>query len=212
MAKMMKLKQTDFTKGGRDISNTAIPLYQNTLKTLDQYIQNPYDTMDTILDKYYSNTSEQSDFLRNYKRAMANTSANNFASTGGGYSSSGQRAYNDNQRGWNDAMARLRDQGVANAANIQNGWFNQALQGAGAFHNAYNTGAEYSKTEQYNDIADQNNAFWNQFNIVNSQLMNQAGSVLQSIPNPWTQGIGAALKSGAVVEDAFIKDPTDALK
>ena len=193
MAKMAKKIQTDYTKGGHDISQTAIPYYQNTLTTLNNYIQNPYETIDTILDKYYRNTSEQSDFLRNYQRAMANTSANNFASTGGGYSSSGQRAYNDNQRYWNDAMARLHDQGVGSAANMQNAWYNQALQGAGAFQTAYKNGEDYSNIEQYNNLADQYNSFGNQF----GQAMGGVGKVLSAIPNPWTQAIGAGLQMGS---------------
>lgn len=189
---MAKKIQTDYTRGGHDISQTAIPYYQNTLTTLNNYIQNPYDTIDTILDKYYRNTSEQSDFLRNYQRSMANTSANNFASTGGGYSSSGQRAYNDNQRYWNDAMARLHDQGVGSAANMQNAWYNQALQGAGAFNNAYKLGEEYSNIDQYNNLADQYNSFGNQL----GQTASGVGQVLSAIPNPWTQAIGAGLQMG----------------
>lgn len=190
MAKIAKQTQTDFTRGGRDISNTAIPYYQNTLGTLNDYIQNPQGTMNNILDTYYSNDVNQSDFLRNYNRAMANASAGNYSATGGGYSSAGQRAYNDTQRYQNDLAARLRSQGVQNAANIQNAWMSQALAGAGAFNNAYNLGKPYSDVEQYNYLADQNNSFGNQL----AGLAGGAGQVLSAIPTPWTQAIGAGLQ------------------
>lgn len=181
MAKMAKKIQTDYTKGGRDISNTAIPYYQNTLTTLNDYIQDPYAQIDTIMDKYYSNNAMQGDFLRNYNRAMANTSANNFASTGGGYSSSGQRAYNDQQRYQNDLASRLQQYGVGQAFAGQNQLYGQALAGAGAFHNAYNTGKEYSDIEQYNNLADQNNSFWNQALGIGGQVLNAGGQVAAAL-------------------------------
>lgn len=190
MVKMAKKIQTDYTKGGRDISNTAIPYYQNTLTTLNDYTQDPYAQIDTIMDKYYSNNAMQSDFLRNYNRAMANTSANNFASTGGGYSSSGQRAYNDQQRYQNDLASRLQQYGVGQAFAGQNQLYGQALAGAGAFHNAYGLGKEYSDIDQYNNLADQNNSWTNQL----AGLASGAGQVLSSIPTPWTQAIGAGLQ------------------
>lgn len=190
--KMAKKIQTDYTRGGKAISDTAIPYYQNTLTTLNDYIQNPYSTVDTILDKYYGNNAMQNDFLRNYNRAMANTTANNFAATGGGFSSSGQRAYNDQQRYQNDLASRLQQYGVGQAFSGQQQLYNQALQATPAFQNAYNLGKEYSDIQQYNNLADQNNSFLNQISGIGSGV----GQVLSAIPTPWTQGIGAALQVG----------------
>lgn len=191
MVKMAKKTQTDYTRGGKAISDTAIPYYQNTLTTLNDYVQNPYETIDTIMDRYYGNNAMQNDFLRNYNRAMANTTANNFAATGGGFSSSGQRAYNDQQRYQNDLASRLQQYGVGQAFAGQNQLYNQALQATPAFHNAYNLGKEYSDIEQYNYLADQNNSFGNQL----AGLAGGVGQVLSAIPTPITQGIGAGLQA-----------------
>lgn len=207
MAKMAKQTQTDFTRGGRDISNTAIPYYQNTLGTLNDYIQNPQGTMNNILDTYYSNDVNQSDFLRNYNRAMTNASAGNYSATGGGYSSAGQRAYNDTQRYQNDLAARLRSQGVQNAASIQNAWMSQALAGAGAFNNAYNLGKPYSDVEQYNYIADQNNSFGNQLAGVGGQLLQGVGGALTFV-NP---ALGAGISALGNVASSQTIDPSSAL-
>lgn len=187
---MAKKTQTDYTRGGKAISDTAIPYYQNALTTMNDYIQNPYGTVDTIMDKYFSNNAMQNDFLRNYNRAMANTSAGNYSATGGGYSSAGQRAYNDQQRYQNDLASRLQQYGVNQAFQGQNQLFNQALAGTGAFNSAYQLGQPYSNIEQYNYLADQNNSFGNQL----AGLAGGVGQVLSAIPNPWTQGIGAGLQ------------------
>lgn len=207
---MAKKIQTDYTRGGKAISDTAIPYYQNTLTTINDYIQNPYNTVDTILDKYYSNDVNQSDFLRNYSRAMANTTANNFAATGGGYSSSGQRAYNDAQRYQNDLAARLRSQGVQNAANMQNTWYNQALAGAGAFGNAYGLGKDYSDIEQYNNIANQNNSFGNQVAGIGGKIMQGVGGALTLVPGVGT-AVGAGLMAAGKGIESMQIDPSSAL-
>lgn len=207
MAKIAKQTQTDFTRGGRDISNTAIPYYQNTLTTMNDYIQNPYSTVDTIMDKYYSNNAMQKDFLRNYNRAMANNTANNYSATGGGYSSAGQRAYNDRQRFWNDEAARLQQYGVGQAFAGQNQLFGQALTGAGAFNNAYNLGKPYSDVEQYNYVVDQNNSFGNQLAGVGGQVLQGVGGALTFV-NP---ALGAGLSALGNVASSQTIDPSSAL-
>ena len=59
MAKKAKKVQTDYTKGGRDISNTAVPLYQTNLQRIDEYNANPNAMTDANLEKYYTNTTAQ---------------------------------------------------------------------------------------------------------------------------------------------------------
>lgn len=209
MAKMAKKIQTDYTRGGKAISDTAIPYYQNTLTTLNDYIQNPYGTVDTIMDKYYSNNAMQNDFLRNYNRAMSNTTANNFAATGGGYSSSGQRAYNDQQRYQNDLASRLQQYGVGQAFAGQNQLYNQALQATPAFYNAYNLGKEYSDIQQYNNIADQNNSFLNQALGIGGQALNAGGQIAAAITGVPAFSAGGSLL-GNIASSQTI-DPSSAL-
>lgn len=160
MAKQAKIKQTDYTKGGRDISNTAIPLYKTNLERMDQYLSDPTQYIDDYRNKYYENTTEQSDFMRNYQRAMAQRTGANYAATSGGYSSEGQRAYDDTQRYWNDQASRLYDQGVANAASMAQNYYTNLINASPVYQKAYEQGKDYSDTERYNDLVDQASNNW----------------------------------------------------
>lgn len=204
---MAKQTQTDYTRGGKAISDTAIPYYQNTLTTMNDYIQNPYGTVDTIMDKYYSNNAMQQDFLRNYNRAMANTSAGNYSATGGGYSSAGQRAYNDAQRYQNDLASRLQQYGVGQAFAGQNQLFGQALSGSQAFNQAYGLGKDYSDIEQYNYLADQNNSFGNQLAGIGGQVLQGVGGALTFV-NP---ALGAGVSALGNIASSQTIDPSSAL-
>ena len=192
MAKKAKKIQTDYTKGGRDISNTAVPLYQTNLQQMADYNSNPSARTDEYLDKYYTNTSAQNDFLREYNRNMSNRAAQNYSATGGGYSSAGQRAYDDLQRYEDDLASRLYDQGVANARAMAQQDFNNLLQANTPYQNAYSLGKDYSDIEQYNNMVKQANAWNNQVGGVASGV----GKVFSTIPLGWTQAVGAGLQAG----------------
>lgn len=193
MAKKAKKIQTDYTKGGRDISNTAIPLYQTNLQQMADYNNNPSARTDEYLDKYYTNTTAQNDFLREYNRAMADKTAQNYSATGGGYSSAGQRSYDDLQRYENKLASQLYDQGVANAAAMAQQDFNNLLQSNTAYHNAYGLGKEYSDIQQYNNMVKQNNKWYNQI----GQVLPAVGSAIGGkFGGPVGSAIGGAIGNG----------------
>lgn len=193
MAKRAKKIQTDYTKGGRDISNTAIPLYQTILQQMADYNNNPSARTDEYLDKYYTNTTAQNDFLREYNRAMANKTAQNYSATGGGYSSAGQRSYDDLQRYENKLASQLYDQGVANAAAMAQRDFNNLLNAGNAYNQAYNLGKDYSDIEQYNNMVKQNNKWYNQI----GQVLPAVGSAIGStFGGPVGSAIGGAIGNG----------------
>lgn len=160
-AKQAKIPQTDWTRGGRDISNTAIPLYQENLTRMGDYLADPQAAMDSYLSKYYgSNAIQNQDFLRAYNRQIAQQMGNNFAATGGGYTSSGERALMDRQKALNDLAARLNQYGVKSSYDMANQDF-QNMRGANAdYYAAYGLGQPYSQNEQYNALADQQNKNW----------------------------------------------------
>lgn len=191
MAKQAKIKQTDYTKGGRDISNTAIPLYQENLTRMGSYLENPQESMDSYLNKYFSGTAEQSDFLRNYQKAMAGQTGSNYAAISGGYSSLGQSNYADQQRYWNDLANRLYSGNVTNAYSMANQDFANMLNANKSYNQAYELGELYSNIDQYNDLIDQSRNNW----IGN--VMNTAGDIGLSSGNPWGMAIGGALKVGS---------------
>ena len=185
--KRSKMKQTDFTTGGRDISNTAIPLWQKNLTRMNDYLDDPTSLQDKYMQKYYSGDSvDWSDAMRDYQRAMSKTTANNYSATSGGYSSSGQRAYDDNQRGWNDYISRLRNQGILNSYNMASNDYQNMLGANSAYQNAYGVGENYSKIDQYNDLASKANKNWY------SGVLKAAGQAGMASNNPWGMAIGAA--------------------
>lgn len=199
MAKEAKIKQTDWTTGGRDISNKAIPYYQEGLDQLHDYTKNVQNRLDPYIEKYINPASAaaQSDLIRNYQRAMGHQTAQNYAATGGGYSSANQLGYDDLQRYYNDYASRLYNQGLTAANQLANNEYN-ILQGSlGAYGNAYRLGENYSNIDQYNDMVDQANSnAW-------TGWMNTLGDVGLSSGNPYAMAAGAALKG---VGTAFGKD------
>lgn len=199
--KHAKKKQTDYNIGGKAISDTAIPLYQKNLTRMDEYLSDPTARQDMYLNKYYgADNVDQSDFLRNYKRAMGQTTANNYSATTGGYSSSGQRAYDDNQRYWNDYASRLRNQGVTNSYNMANQDYQNMVGANSSYLNAYGLGKAYSDVDQYNDAVNKANSNWY------SGVMSSVGKGLQAIPNPWTKAIGAGLSAAGSLTNNGAED------
>lgn len=160
MAKQAKMTQTDYTRGGRDISNTAIPLYQSNLTRMDNYLQDPMAYQNKYLQEYYTDTPTQNDFRRKYAQDMAKLTANNYAATTGGYASQNQQNYDQQQRNYNDAMARLWDTGVTSAYQMSNQDFANMLNANSSYNQAYQLGKAYSDVEQYNDMVDQVNSNW----------------------------------------------------
>lgn len=190
MAKMAKKSQTDFTRGGRDISNTAIPLYQNALTDISDYNANTQGYIDDYLNKYYTNTPEHNEFMRDYNRAMSNKTSQNYSATGGGYSSAGQRAYDDLQRYQDDLANKIYSNNVANAASMANQYYQNLLKSTDAYDRAYQQGKAYSDVQQYNDMVNKANSWTS----VLGNIASGTGKVLSTIPTPWTQGVGAGLQ------------------
>lgn len=158
---MAKVPQTDWTRGGHDISQTSVPLYQESLNTLGDILRDQTAYRQGLIDQYYgADTARNQDFLRAYNRAMGNTTANNWAATTGGYTSSGNKSYTDRQRYYNDLAARLQDYGVQSANTLMNTDVNNLLNANTSYNNAYRLGQPYSQVEQQNALADQANRNW----------------------------------------------------
>lgn len=199
--KHAKKKQTDWNIQGKNIADTAAPLSQKNLTRMDEYLSDPTAQQDMYLNEYFgANSAQSNDFLRNYQRAMANTTANNYSATQGGYSSSGQRAYDDNQRGWNDLASRLQGNNVLNAYNMANQDYQNMLAANNSYYNAYSLGKAYSDVDQYNDMADQANSRWY------TGIMDALGDAGIASGNPWGMAIGAGLKTGGALSSTDASD------
>ena len=193
MGKQAKIPQTDYTIGGRDINNTAIPYYKKGVTQLGNYMENVQNRMDPYLEKYINpaKAAEYSDFQRNYQRAMGQQTAQNYAATGGGYSSANQLGYDDLQRYYNHYASELYAQGLNQANQMAAQEYNMLTGALGSYGNAYNLGKEYSQNEQYNKLVDEANKNWW------SNLLTSAGDSIGSISmqsgNPMVMAIGGAI-------------------
>ena len=193
MGKQAKIPQTDYTIGGRDISNTAIPYYKKGVTQLGNYMEKVQNRMDPYLEKYINpaKAAEYSDFQRNYQRAMGQQTAQNYAATGGGYSSANQLGYDDLQRYYNHYASELYAQGLNQANQMAAQEYNMLTGALGSYGNAYNLGKEYSQNEQYNKLVDEANKNWW------SNLLISAGDSIASISmqsgNPMVMAIGGAI-------------------
>lgn len=204
MSKKPKRKQTEWNKQGKAIADTAVPLYEANLKRMDKYLANPQKAMDNYLKKYYDNNVEQSDFIRNYNRAMAGLTGQNYNATGGGYDSSNQRMYDDQQRYMNDLAAKLRDKGVTSAYDMATGDYRNMLVANPYYQQAWVNGQPYSQVDDYNYQVKQHNRFGNQL----MGVVGGAGQILSAIPTPMTQAIGAGMQT---VGNAFGLEDTAGL-
>lgn len=209
MSKKPKQKQTEWNIQGKQIADTAVPYYQQNLGRINDYLANPQGSMDDYLSKYYDNTAAQSDFLRNYNRAMGGATGQNVAASGGGFSSANQRNYDDLQRYQNDLASRLRDYGVTSAYNMAAGDYRNMLAANDAYRAAYGLGQPYSDTDQYNYMVGQTNKWYNQL----GGLLGTAGAAVGNLINPVvgaTIGAGIGNTLGDAMTVRFDGSPTTA--
>lgn len=124
---------------------------------------------------------------------MANATANNYAATSGGYSSAGQRAYDDQQRYMNDLYSRLRQYGIDSSAQLAQNEYNSLLNSFPALQTAYQNGQAYSDIERYNNMVDQNNSFMNQLGGVLPVVGGAVGSLFGPVGTMVGNSIGSTV-------------------
>lgn len=202
MAKKKPKKiQTDYTRGGKAISDTAIPLYKENLLRMDNYLDNPQALQDEYLQKYYTNTSYANDLNREFKRSMAQMTGSNYNATTGGFASQNQQNYDDLQRYYNDRAARLQDYGVTSAYNMASSDYQNMLAANPYYNAAYGLGRDYSDIQQYNNIVDQENK--NSWLGTVGQGLSAIGQGVSVLPG-WGTAIGAGLQfAGGALNSAY---------
>lgn len=199
--KKPKKIQTAYTKGGKAISDTAIPLYKENLLRMDNYLDNPQALQDKYLQDYFLDTQMERDLNRQYKRNMAQMTGSNYNATTGGFASQNQQNYDDLQRNYNDYFARLQDQGVMSAYNMASNDYQNMLAANPYYNQAYGLGKDYSDIQQYNNLADQYNK--NSWLGTVGQGLSAIGQGVSVIPG-WGTAIGAGLQlaGGAMASQA----------
>lgn len=207
MTKRSEIPQTDWTRQGKELADTAVPYWKENLNQLGSYMENIQNRYDPYL-KYVNagQAAAQSDFMRNYQRAMGELTGNNYSATGGGYSSLGQRAYSDEQRYYNDLAARLYQQGLDWAADQAGQEWTMLTQTPNVWNQAYQKGQAYSNIDQYNQLVDEANSNWW------STPMDVLGNIGLSSGHPIGMAIGGALKLGSGLTSSDAGQLADSLR
>jgi len=178
--------QTEQQALGRDAYGRITP----ALDRIESLTMNPDQYRQENINNYFNSGAQWNDAMRNYRRQMSQATANNYNATNGGYSSAGQRYYDDVQRAQNDYNARLYDAGV----NTVNNMLSQDLGSANSYYNLLNNQHAYAAQPDAIDTANQlidkaNKNAW-------TSALNSAGDVA-SLFGPWGKAIGGAMKLGS---------------
>ena len=95
--KKEKIKKTQYETENQNLGRAAYPKIQPALDRVGDLTMNPDEYRKNLMDTYYNsdNSAQWSDAQRNIRRNLSNATANNYAATHGGYSSAGQKYYDD---------------------------------------------------------------------------------------------------------------------
>lgn len=190
LGKKAKQTKTQYENENQALGRAAYPKIQPTLDRIGDLTMNPDQYRKDILNDYYNseNSARWSDAQRNALRTLANATANNYSATHGGYSSAGNKYYDDTTRAVNDYNARLWDVGV----NSANDMYNKDLTNTQSYYKTllgqHDLAQRPDAIDTYNQVIDKaNKNAW-------TGIANTAGSVIGSIPTPVTRAIGAGLQ------------------
>lgn len=188
--KQQKQVKTQYEAENQQLGRNAYPKIQPTLDRIGDLAMSPDEYRQNQLNTYYNanNSAQWSDAQRSTLRTLANATANNYAATHGGYSSAGNKYYDDNVRAVNDYNARLWDTGVKNVNNMLTQDTNLAQNYYENLINQHNFAAIPDAIDAYNDVVDKANG--NRW----SGIVSTVGKGLSAIPTPYTQAAGAALQ------------------
>lgn len=188
--KSAKTPKSQYQTETQSLGRYAYDKINPQLDRIGELTNNADDYRKSHINDYFNSSASWNDAMRNYRRQSAAATANNYAATGGGYSSAGQRLYDDMQRNLNDYNARLYDQGV-NTVEGMLGVDRAAAQ------NYYNTLVNQHAMAREGDLIDVQNQLVDKANKNGwTSLLNSAGDVA-SLFGPWGKAIGAAMKVGS---------------
>lgn len=185
-AKQVKTQyETENQTLGRDAYSKMAP----ALNRYSDLAMNPDEYRQKYLNEYYgADSAQNSDFLRNYRRQMSNATANNYAATHGGYSSAGNKYYNDVQRSQNDLASRLQDYGVQGANSLYNTDFANTQNYYGILKGTHDLAQAPDAIDAYNDQINKANKQWW------TNALSSVGNVVEAAAPGWWKAIGTGMK------------------
>lgn len=204
LGKKQKATASQLERENQQLGRDAYTQMQPAIDRYGDLASNPDEYRQQMINTYYdpNKSAQWSDAQRQMLRTLGNATARNYNATHGGYSSSGNRAYDDQVRAVNDYAARLWDAGVTGGNNLYQSDLGTARQYVDDLGNIHNLAAAADNIDAYNNLVDQSNK--NRF----SGILSNVGGVIGSIPTPLTRGIGAGLSLAGA---ATAKDYSDAL-
>lgn len=202
--KKQKQAKTQYENENQDIGRNAYTQMQPALDRIGDLTMNPDDYRQKMINTYYNtdNSAQWSDAQRNALRTLSNATAHNYAATHGGYSSAGDRYYDDTQRAVNDYNARLWDRGVQSG----NAMYQQDLGNTQNYYRTLLGTHDLAKApdaiDAYNQQLDEANKTWW------TEPLAQVGNAVEQFAPGWWKAIGTGMKMGA---NAASKDYSDSL-
>lgn len=190
--KKEKVDKTQYETENQNLGRAAYPKIQPALDRVGDLTMNPDEYRKNIMNTYYNtdNSAQWSDAQRNIRRNMANATANNYAATHGGYSSVGQKYYDDVTRAMNDYNSRLWDYGVNSANNMYNADLANTNNYYKTLLGTHQLAERGDAIDNYNELVDRQNKQWW------SNALNELGSVVENVaPGPW-KAIGTGMRLG----------------
>lgn len=196
--------KTQYETENQQIGREAFTKMGDALNRYGDMASNPDTYRKNILNDYYDsdNSALWSDAQRAARRNLTNATANNYAATHGGYSSAGNKYYDDVTRRMNDYNARLWDYGVNSANTMYNSDLSNARQYYGDLGNTHDLAKTGDAIDAYNSMLKESNKRWW------TEPLAQVGTAVESLAPGWWKLIGTGMKAGA---NAFSKDYSDGL-
>lgn len=181
--------KTRYQKEQQQLGRAAYPLIEPQRQRIADLTNNADQYRQEGINNYFNSGAEWNDAMTNYRRQMANAAANNYNATHGGYSSAGQRVYDDYQKGLNDYNARLYNKGVNTIENMLSNDRNAAQ----SYYQDLIGQHDYAKQPDAIDVSNQliedsNKNWW-------TNALQQGGTVA-SMFGPVGRVIGGAMQLG----------------
>lgn len=202
--KKQKQQTTQYERENQQIGRDAYQNIQPAVDRMNTLAMNPDEYRKNAINTYWNaeNSAQWSDAQRNMLRNLSNATAHNYAATGGGYSSAGNKYYDDVSRLMNDYNARLWDKGIEGSQNMLTQDYNLTTNDLENLRKLHAGAQTADAIDAYNKVIDQSNKTWY------TEPLAQIGNVVEALPIGGYKYIGTGMKLGA---NALSKDYSDTL-
>ncbi|MBP5596342.1 MAG: hypothetical protein J6Y02_13225 [Pseudobutyrivibrio sp.] len=186
------IKKTQYETENQEIGRSAYPKIQPTLDRIGDLTMNPDEYRQKMMNTYYdpNKTASWSDLQRAINTNLSNATARNYNTMAGGYSSSGQKYYDQNTRAMNDLAARYYDNALSGANALYQNDLGNTQKYYGTLLGTHDLAKAPDAIDSYNDLVKESNKQWW------ANALNELGAVGEALaPGPW-KAIGTSMRIG----------------